>query len=770
MTRFGKSQSVLRLEDDRLLRGAGCFLDDVPVASPLHAVMVRSPHGHAEVRGIETGPAHALPGVVAVLTADDVDTAGVGDQPCLIPLENRDGSSRADPGHPVLARDRVRHVGDPVAMVVGETPEAARDGADAVMVDYAPLPAAGNIDRALASDTPQVWPEAPGNLAFDWETGDKAATKAAFDEAAHVVSLTLANNRVAINPIEPRGAIGAWDETRKRYTLWVSSQGVHLLHQMLCDMMALPPDDLRVITPDVGGGFGMKIYMYSEYPLVLLAARRLGRPVKWMGERADSFLSDTHGRDTVTDGALALDAEGRFLALRMRTDANMGAYLSTFAPMIPTAAGTRPLPGVYRFNTAHVAVRGVFTNTTPVDAYRGAGRPETMFVLERLVDEAAHQLGIAPDELRRRNFVAPDEMPWQLALGQTIDSGEFNATMQEAMRLADWPGFPARAQAASNKGIRPGIGMAYYMEVCGGGDDEAAELRFPQPGIVELVVGTQSNGQGHATAYSQIVASVLGLPLESVRFVEGDTDTVPSGRGTGGSRSLPVCGSAVLRAAEGVVDKGVPLAAEALEVSQEDIEYDASQQKFRVVGTDRAIGLFDLAERLGDSDTPLDTRIDHLPDGQTVPNGCHICEVEVSPETGTITIVRYTVVDDFGVLLNPPLAAGQVHGGVAQGIGQALLEASVVEPESAQLLSGSFMDYALPRADHFSPMTVAFNEVPCRNNPLGIKGAGEAGAVGAPAALVNAVANALRPLGVDVPDMPLTPLRVWQQLRATPHG
>lgn len=773
MSKFGISQPVLRIEDERLLKGQGCFLDDVPLEAPLHAVMVRSIHAHADLLAIDTAPAMALPGVVAVLTARDVVEAGIGDQPCLIPLDNRDGTPRADPGHPVLAADRVRHVGDNIAMVVADTLAAAHEGAAAVLVDYAPCQAMSNLATATHAGAPDIWPEARGNIAFDWFAGDQEATDKAFGTADHVVRLTLTNNRIAISSMEPRGAIGQWNPDSGRYTFWCSSQGVHLPQKVLCDMLGIEPSQLRVITPDVGGGFGMKIFMYSEYPLVLLAARKFGRPVKWAGERTDAFLSDTQGRDTETDAELALDTEGHFLGLRMSTKANMGAYLSTFAPMIPTGAGTRPLPSVYRIATAAIEVKGVFTNSTPVDAYRGAGRPETIYVLERLVDKAACLLGLTQDEIRRRNFVSPTEMPWKLALGQTIDSGKFEQTMELAMGLAGWESFSNRREVATGRNQLTGIGMAYYMEVCGGGEDETAAIQFQEDGTIDLIVGTQSNGQGHATAYSQIIADRLGLPLTAVRFVEGDTDLVASGRGTGGSRSLPVCGSAVLRSAEGVIEKASPLAAHALEASVDDLAYEPATASFRIVGTDRRIELTQLAALARNQDaTPdgfgapgLDVSVTHLPDGQTVPNGCHICEVEISKETGAISITRFTVVDDFGVILNPMMAAGQVHGGVAQGIGQALLENSLYDPESGQLLSGSFMDYALPRADHFPDIEVTFNKVPCLNNPLGMKGAGEAGAVGAPAALVNAVRDALGTSAGDDLQMPLTSEQIWSHLR-----
>jgi carbon-monoxide dehydrogenase large subunit len=754
-------QPLRRLEDERLLTGGGRYTDDARAEGEAAAVFVRSPHAHALIRGIDTAAARAMPGVLAVLTVEDLDAAGLGPLPCRTPYRHRTGEPMALPPRPALARGRVRHVGDPVACVVAGTPAEARDAAEAVLVDYEPLPAITDLARAFEPGAPQVWPDVPGNLALDWEGGDAAAVDRLLAGAARVVGVELVNNRLVPNAMEPRGCLALFDEASGRYTLRTGGQGVHSMQSVLADeIFRLPKDRFRVIQADVGGGFGMKIWVYPEYPVCLLAARRTGRPVRWQAERVESFLSDTHGRDHLTRVELGLDEEGRILALRARITANLGAYLSQFGPFVPTDCGLRMYTGCYRIEAAHVAVRCAYTNTVPVDAYRGAGRPEAAYAVERAVDAAARELGLDPAELRRRNFVPPAAMPYRTALGAVYDSGEFARLMDAALARADAAGFPERRAEARARGRLLGLGLAYYIEQCAGGGDETARIEVLPAGRVQLFIGTQSNGQGHATAYAQLIAEALGIEPQAVETIQGDTDRIATGRGTGGSRSVPVGGAAVARAAELVVERGRALAADLLEAAAEDVAF--ADGAYRVVGTDRRITLLEVVARRGEA---LDGQAAFQPSIHTYPNGAHVCELEIDAATGTPRILRYTVVDDFGRVLNPLLVAGQVHGGVAQGAGQALLEEAAYDPGTGQLLSASFMDYAMPRADLLPPIDFTTIEVPCRTNPLGMKGAGEAGAIGAPPAVVNAAVDALAALGVGQIDMPLTAEKLWRLIR-----
>lgn len=769
--KFGLSQSMRRVEDPRLLRGSGLYADDLALPGQTYGVVVRSPHANARIRGIDASAAKAVPGVLAVFTGADLATAGLGPVPCAIPLKNRDGTPRADTPRPALAVDRVRHVGDPVAFVVAETLKAAKDGAEAVLIDYEPLPAVTDLAAAHQPGAPLVWEGVAGNLCFDWEIGDRAETERLFAEAAHVTRLTVINNRVVVASMEGRVAIGEYDAKTERFTLHANTQGAWLVKRLLAEeVFRLPQDRFRVITNDVGGGFGMKLFVYPEHVMVLFAARALGRPVKWTSDRTEAFLSDTHGRDNITTGELALDAEGRFLALRTRTLANMGAYLSTFGPFIPTGAGTKVLASVYGFRAIYANVLGILTNTTPVDAYRGAGRPEANYVIERLIDQAAREMGIDRVELRRRNMVPPSAMPWRTPVGATYDSGEFAKVLEAALARADWAGFPQRRQEAARRGKKRGIGLAYYLEATGGAPSERAEIRFNDDGTVDVLVGTQSTGQGHETAYVMLTAHELGIPPERIRVVQGDSDVIPTGGGTGGARSLYSEGQAILATAASVIEKGKRAAAEMLEVAPADIAFEAGT--FSVVGTDRRIGILDLAAAQraraaqGLPATLLDSAEVAEIKAHTFPNGCHVAEVEIDPATGELDIVRYTVCDDMGHVLNPLIVRGQVHGGVAQGIGQAVLERTVYDPESGQLVSGSFMDYGIPRADDLPDIDVDLIEIPCATNPLGVKGAGEAGAVGSPPAVINAVVDALAEDGVSHIDMPVTPERLWRAISA----
>ncbi len=769
MTKFGMAQPVRRVEDPRLLIGSGRYTDDIALANEAFGIVLRSPHAAARILSIDTAAAAGLDGVLAIYTAADLTKDGIGGLPCDIPLKNRDGSARAEVPHPVLADGHVRHVGDPVAFIVAETHQAARDAAEAVMIDYDLLPSSTDLGATLDADAAAVWPQAPGNVCFDWETGDKAPTEALFAGAAHVTRLTVVNNRVVVASMEARAAVADYDAASDRWTLYTNTQGGWTLKSMLAQaVFKVPEDRFRVVTPDVGGGFGMKLFLYAEHVLTCYAARRLGRPVKWASERSEAFLSDTHGRDNITQGEIALDKDGHFLALRTRNVANMGAYLSNYAPMIPTMAGTKVLASVYNFQAIYANVVGVFTHTVPVDAYRGAGRPESNYVVERLIDAAAAEVGIDRIELRRRNMVTPGAMPYVTAMKQTYDSGDFQKVLDAALEKIDWAGFEGRRASSARRGMKRGIGMSYYLEATGGGPTERAEIRFAEDGFVDVFVGTQSTGQGHETAYVQLTVDQLGIDGAKVRIKQGDTDTIPVGGGTGGARSLYSEGQAILITAASVIEKGKQAASEALEAAVADIEFSAG--RFSVTGTDRGLDILELAAAQraraasGQEATTLDAAEVAKIDVHTFPNGCHMAEVEVDPDTGMIAVLRYIVCDDVGKAVNPMIVRGQVHGGVAQGFGQAVLEQTAYDPQSGQLLSGSFMDYALPRASDLPDIEVDLIEVPCLTNPLGVKGAGEAGAVGSPPAVINAIVDALSDAGVKSIDMPATPEKVWKAI------
>jgi aerobic carbon-monoxide dehydrogenase large subunit len=772
MKQFGIGQPVRRVEDRRFITGHGCYLDDIARPRQSHAFMLRSPHAHARIGALDTAVASAAPGVLAILTGDDLARDGVGGIPCLSAVTNRDGTSSVLPPHPPLVRDRVRHVGDTVAVVVAEGAAAARDAAELIGVDYEPLPAVVDTAHALDPGQPQVWDEAPGNLCFDWEVGDGAAVERVMAAARHRISLELVNNRVVVNSMEPRGAVGEYDPGEDAYTLWSSTQGSHFVRNLLAaNVFQVPENRIRVVTRDVGGGFGMKLFLYPEHVLVLWAAKKVSRPVKWIPDRSDAFMTDTQGRDNVTRLELALDGDLRFLGLDVTLIANMGAYLSNFAPEIPTVSGAVMHSGVYAIPAIHVGVKGVFTNTVPVDAYRGAGRPEAAYAIERLVDYAARQLGVPPEELRRRNFIKPEAMPYQTPLGLNYDSGEFARNLDQALAAADLADFPGRRAEARARGHYRGLGHAVYIEQSGFPPDEFAELRFDQSGTLTILMGTQSSGQGHQTAYTQLAAERLGIDPGKVRVLQGDTAAISFGRGTGGSRSIPVGGASLVQAADKLIANGRRIAAHLFEAAEADVEF--ADGVFSVSGTDRRLGIeevaraaFDPARRAPGVEPGFDESGHFTPPQPTFPNGCHVCEIEIEPDTGHIDILRYLVVDDFGTVINPLLLAGQVQGGVAQGVGQAMLERTVFDPETGQLLTGSLTDYCIARAEDLPAIEFAYNIVPCRTNPLGVKGAGEAGAIGAPPALVNAVVDALSELGITHLDMPLTPERVWRTIEA----
>jgi carbon-monoxide dehydrogenase large subunit len=768
MTKFGLAQSVRRVEDPRLLLGNGRYTDDIVLPGMLFGIVLRSPHAAAKLGAIDTAAAGSVPGVKAIYTAADLNADGIGPLPCAVSLDNRDGSTMASPPHPVLADGAVRHVGDPVAFIVADSAKAARDAAELITVDYDIQPSVTDLATVTDAGAPSVWPEVQRNIVFDWEFGDRAKTDAQFAKAAHVTRLTLVNNRIVVSSMEARASIADFDAATGRWTLYANTQGGWLVKGLIAPLFQAEPDRFRIITPDVGGGFGMKLFLYAEHVLTCYAARKLGRPVKWASERSEAFLCDTQGRDNLTLGELAIDADGKFLALRTRVVANMGAYLSNFGPYIPTIAGTSVIASVYGFQAVYANVVGVFTNTVPVDAYRGAGRPESNYLMERLVDAAARDLKIDRTELRRRNMVPTSAMPHTTPYGTTYDSGDFRMVLDAALKSMDYAGFAARRAEAAKRGKRRGLGLAYYLEATGGDPTERAEIRFADDGGVDVFVGTQSTGQGHETAYVQLTSQRLGIDAENIRIRQGDTDVIPVGGGTGGARSLYSEGQAILLTADSVIDKGRQAAAEVLEAAAADIAF--ADGRFSIVGTDRGVDIIALAATqrqkaaAGQPAITLDAAEVANIDKHTFPNGCHMAEVEVDPETGVVEIVRYRVSDDFGKAVNPLIVRGQVHGGVAQGFGQAVLERTAYDPASGQLVSGSFMDYALPRADDLPEIEVDLLEVPCAGNPLGVKGAGEAGAVGSPPALINAIVDALSIDGVTHIDMPATPEKIWQAL------
>jgi aerobic carbon-monoxide dehydrogenase large subunit len=761
-TKFGVGQAVKRVEDVRFVTGRGNYTSDYAPEGALHAVFLRSPHAHAAFSFGDLEAARAMPGVKSVYVA--ADFGQLGDLPCVAPIPNSDKSMTPLKPYPVLAKGAAHHVGDMVAMVVAETQSEARDAVEALDVEWSALPAAVDMEAAIGKDAPQVFAGAPGNIAYDAHIGDKAKTDAVFASAPHVVSLTVVNQRVVANYMEPRSAVGEYDPASGRCTLHVGSQGVHGLRDIVAGLiLKIPPKELRVVTKDVGGGFGTKSWVYREYPLVIEAARRLGRPVCWRADRSEHFLGDTQGRDNLTKAEMALDADGRFLALRIDILGNLGAYLSLVAPYIPWLGATMAT-GPYDIGTLHARVRAVYTHTVPVDAYRGAGRPEAAYVLERLVDQCARALKIAPEEIRARNFVKPSQMPYRTPAQRTYDVGDFEGAMRASLARADYAGFEARAAAARKRGFIRGIGLASYVECTAWNDSEEGSVELGPDGGFTVLIGTQSNGQGHETAYAQVVSQYLDVPLDRITVVQGDTDRIAKGFGTGGSRSIPIGAVMVTRASEKLVASLKELAADKLEAAVADLE--ASDGAIRIAGTDRSISYAEIAALPGATKEKLKAIESFTPPDATYPNGTHTCEIEIDPETGAVRIDRYTVVDDFGFTLNPLLLTGQVHGGIAQGAGQALMERAVYN-EDGQLLTASLMDYCLPRADDLPNFQFETRNVPSTTNPLGLKGAGEAGSIGSTPAVMNAVNDALwRAYGVTHLDMPATPLAVFTAIAA----
>ncbi len=751
--KFGTGQSTPRVEDARLLTGQGRYTDDMARPGMLFGTTLRSPHAHAEIKSIDISAALEVEGVVAVYTHDDV--ADYGPIPCLVPLSGEVKTPRV-----LLAQGRVRFVGDGVAFVVAETREAARAGAEAIWVDYEELPAVASIAAALAPDAELLWPQAKSNSLFDWQVGNADAVATAIAGAAHVTRLRIIQNRIAPTSMEVRAALGDYDEA-EGFTLITGSQGVASMRRELAKViLKVPEDKVRVITHDVGGGFGMKSFLYPEYALCLHAARALGRPVKWTGERSDAFQTDTHGRAMESEAALAFDGNGQITALKVETWSDLGAYQAQFGPAIQTMAGGRIMGGVYRIPAIQNLVHGVVTNTTPVDAYRGAGRPESAYIMERLIEAAARELGMGVDEIRARNLLTPAELPHENGLGLTYDIGNFPAVLERAKTVADWDGFATRKADAATRGKLLGRGMAYYVEIAGGGGtEEHADVKVAADGHIEMAVGTQSNGQGHETAYGQVLSARLGVPLDQIRIVQGDTSRMEVGGGTGGSRSMAFGGGAVLQCADDMIARGAELASADL---GSDVDY--ADGLFKARSSNATLSWAELASRHPgalDGRSRYTTR-ENKP-APTFPNGCHIAEVELDPDTGVIAVTRYALVDDFGVLVNPMLVEGQIHGGIAQGLGQAVLE-NIVYDDAGQLLTGSFMDYGIPRADQMPP-AVSFETLntPSPTNPLGVKGCGEAGTIGAMPSVMNAIIDAL---GGQQVEMPATPEKLWRLAKA----
>ena len=770
--KFGIGQPVPRAEDPTLLMGQGRYTDDIALPGQAWCVVVRSPYAHGVINGIGTEAARAMPGVLGVWTASDLPEFGA--MSCALPLKNADGSALHSTRRQPLASGKVRHVGDPVAFVVAETKAAAKDAAEAVELDIEALEAVTEASAAAAPGAPLLYDEHPGNIVLDFAAGDAAKVAAAFANAAHVARLSLRNNRIVVAAMEPRSAIGSIEDGR--YVLRVGCQGVFGMRGALAAQLGVDAKQVRVLTGNVGGSFGMKAGLYPEYACVLHAAKALGRPVKWTDERSGSFLSDAHGRDHEVEGELALDAEGRFLAVRLTSYANMGAWLSAVAPMMGTANFFKNVQSNYATPAIEVRTKCVLTNTTPVSAYRGAGRPEGNYFMERLIEQAAADMKLDPIELRRRNHIKPDQFPFAAPSGSVYDSGAFTALLEETLAQSDAEGYPARVAASMAQGLLRGRGIGNFLECTAPPTKEQGGIRFEKDGTVTIITGTLDYGQGHWSAFAQVLHQSLGVPFASVRLLQGDSDELIAGGGTGGSKSIMASGAAILEASEKVVEKGRAAAAWALEAAVADIEFEAhadgAQGRFVIAGTDRGIGIMDLAAKLRatpgkPADVPESLDVTHVFDQAPMayPNGCHVCEVEVDPETGIVRIDRYLAVNDFGVEVNPLLVAGQAHGGIAQGVGQALME-HVAYSEDGQLMSGSYMDYALPRAGDLPAITTGSHSVPCKTNPLGAKGCGEAGCAGSLPAVMNAVVDALRPLGVGHVNMPATPERIWAAIQA----
>lgn len=770
--KFGIGQPVPRTEDPRLLSGGGRYTDDVSAAGQAYAVFLRSTVGHGEIAALDVSSVADAPGVLAVYTGADLEADGIGHIPCPVPMKNRDGTAPNVPPRPALSVGRVRHVGDPVAVVIAETLAEARDAVESIPFEVASLPAAASVERALDADAPQLWESSPGNVFLDFHMGDEEAVDAALAGAHHVTRIRLDNTRMVVNAMEPRAALAQYDPREEKFTLHVGSQGVTGYRATLANaIFGVAPEKIRVVSDDIGGSFGMKGAAYSEAVCVMHAARKLGRPVKWCADRSESFLSDHQGRAMTVDLALALDEEGSFLALKVEALGDMGAYLTAMGPWPVTMVVSRNIISVYKTPLFSYGAKCVFTNTVPTGPYRGAGRPESKYFLELLIDKAAVETGIDRIELRRRNLVRPDQMPFETPVGLTYDSGDFEAIMDEAMARAETAGFPERRRTSEAAGKLRGLGIAPYLETTAAPGTELADIRFESDGTVTLVTGTCDFGMGHATPFAQVLSEKLGVPFERIRMIQHDSDEMsPGAGGSGGSRSAIASSGAILEASEAVIERGRKIAGHLLEAAVEDIEFAGGI--FRVAGTDRSIDIMSLAAKArGNAALPGDladgpgAKCSHETSPISFPNGCHVCEVEIDPDTGEAAIDRYTVVDDFGTVLNPLIVEGQVHGGIVQGLGQVLLENTVYD-DDGQLVTGSYMDYAMPRADHMAWLDFATHPVPCTTNPLGVKGCGEAGNGGSYPAVMLAVLDALAARGVEELPLPASPHRIWQALQA----
>ena len=769
LTKFGVGQPVPRNEDPTLLRGEGRYTDDITLKGQAWCVIVRSRQAHGVIKSIDLSAAKAMPGVLGAWTGDDLNAAGYGALKCNVAYPNRDGSEMKKPERRSLATGKVRYVGDPIAFVVAETQAQAKDAAEAVVAEIDDLPAVTDARAAAKPGAPQLFDDVPGNVALDWYFGETAKVADAFKAAAHVTRIPLISNRIVVSAMEPRSAVGFHDKTSGRWTFHLGTQGVFGFKATLADLLGEKPENIRILTDNVGGSFGMKAGIYPEYACILHAARLLDRPVKWTDDRSESFLSDCHGRDHDFEGELALDKDGRFLAVRFTGYANMGAVLNTAGPLMSTTNIVKNSIGVYRTPLIEVSTKCVMTNTVPINAYRGAGRPEGNYFMERLVSAAAVEMGIDQGEIRRRNHIRPEEMPYSAPSGMVYDSGDFTALLGKALAAADWNGFPERKAESKARGLLRGIGIGDYLEVTAPQGKEMGGLRFEADGSVTIVTGTLDYGQGHWTPFAQVLVDKLGIPFEKIKLHQNDSDQLIAGGGTGGSRSAMASGGAIIEAGDKVIEKGKQIAAHVLEAAAADIEF--SRGSFVIAGTDRSIGIMELAGKLRsgiklpDGVPPsLDVSLVHDTSPSAFPNGCHVCEVEIDPETGITSVVKYSMVNDFGTLLNPMMVEGQAHGGVVQGIGQALLERTVFDGDG-QLLTGSYMDYAMPRAADTPNFAFASHPVPATTNALGAKGCGEAGCAGSLPAVMNAVVDALRDVGITQMDMPATPERVWKAIQ-----
>ena len=768
LAKFGIGQPVRRTEDPVLVQGRGRYTDDVNEAGQAYAVMVRSRNAHGIIKGIDTSAAKAMPGVLAVYTGADLTAYGT--LKCVVPLKNRDGTDMKKPARPSLPSDKVRFVGDPVAVVVAETASQAKDAAEAVEVGIEMLPSVTKASDAAKPGAPQLYDDVPGNVALDFLYGDPAKVADAFSKAAHVTKLTLINNRLVVNAMEPRAAIGMFDKANGRFTLNVGSQGAFGMKNQLVDLLGVPADKVHVLTGNVGGSFGMKAAVYPEYIPLLHAAKELGRPVKWTADRGESFLSDHHGRDHEFEGELALDAKGKFLAVRFTGFGNMGAYLAPVAPLMSTLNIVKNAVSVYRIPMIEVSTKCMFTNSVLVSAYRGAGRPEGNYFMERLIDRAAEEMSIDKLAIRRRNHIKPSEIPYAASSGMQYDSGDFPAVFERAVEIADIKGFKQRKRDAKKRGKLLGFGLGSYLEVTAPPNKEMGGIRFEQNGDVTIITGTLDYGQGHAAPFAQVLTEKLGVPFDRIKLLQGDSDELLAGGGTGGSRSMYASGTAIVEGADAVIEKGKQVAGFVLEAAASDIEFKGGA--FTIAGTDRSVGIMELAEKLRaglklPEGIPNSLSVRHVtkdPIPSVFPNGCHVAEVEIDPDTGVIEVVKYNSVNDFGTIINPLLVAGQVHGGVVQGIGQAIMEKTAYD-DDGQLMTGSYMDYAMPRASDMPEIGFESLPIPAKNNPLGVKGCGEAGCAGALTSVMNAIVDALSDLGVANIDMPATPQRVWQTIQ-----